>query len=130
MYSNEILFTDKFLAKLAIMGVTSIPFKTSGYRAGIRAMKAYYEAHMDELDEGMEDIGLLFIGNGEKDFANAIMAVNGDDISLKNPNLEKATIQMKITKAQMLEEDEELTISDVFMTEITQAFCNAALVEA
>lgn len=130
MYSNEILFTDKFLAKLSIMGVASIPFKTSEYRAGIRAMKAYYEAHMDELDEGMEDIGLLFIGNGEKDFADAIMAVNGDDISLKNPNLEKATIQLTITKAKMFVEDDELAISDIFMTEITQAFCNAALAGA
>lgn len=130
MYSNEILFADKFLAKLTIMGIFSIPFKTSEYRAGIRAMKTYYEAHMDELDEGMEDIGLLFIGNGEKDFANAIMAVNGDDISLKNPNLERATIQMTTTRAQMSVEDEELAIPDVFMTEITQAFCDAAHVEA
>ncbi len=129
MYPNEILFTDKFLATLKLMGRSSIPYKTQQYREGVRAMKQYYEEHMNELDERTEDIGLLFICNGEKDLAEAIMAVNGHDISLNNPSLEKASIQMSKKRARLSIEDTELDIPDIFMQGITQAFCDAAFAD-
>ncbi len=130
MYPNEILFTDKFLATLKLMGYTSMPYKTQEYRNGVRAMKKYYELHANQLSEGIDDIELLFIRNGEKDFAEAIMAVNGHDISLNNPSLEKASIQMSETKADLTIEDKELNIPDTFMKGITQAFCDAAFADA
>lgn len=126
MYPNEILFTDKFLSTLKLMGYTNIPYKTERYRSGVRAMKQYYELHKQELDKDTEDISLLFICSGEKDFAEAIMAVNGKDISLNNPSLEKATIQMPDQHAHLSIEDTELNIPDDFMKGITQAFCDAA----
>ncbi|MCM1498933.1 MAG: hypothetical protein NC124_10765 [Clostridium sp.] len=126
MYMNEILFADKFLAKLKVMGKNSIPFKTRDYKNGIQAMKIYFFEHEDELDEGLSDIGMIFLNGGQRDFADAIMQANGDRISLKNPNLEVATIQMEPERVKMVLEDEELGISDMFITEITKVFCDAA----
>ena len=127
MYPNELLFVDKFLSKLAALGIRNIPYKTERYRNGVRAMRAYYELHADELSEELEDIELLFICDGEKDFANAIMIANGNEISLKNPSLENATIQMPIERANVSIADNRLNISDAFMNGITTAFCEAAL---
>lgn len=127
MYPNELLFVDKFLSKLVMCGVSSIPYKTECYRNGIRAMRAYYELHASELSDELDDIQLLFICDGEKDFANAIMAANGSEISLKNPSLERATIQMSKERAEISIADDRLDIPDTFMTEITNAFCEAAL---
>lgn len=127
MYPNEILFVDKFLSTLVALGVNNIPFKTERYRSGIRAMRAYYEQHADELPAGLRDIGLLFICDGEKDFANAIMEANGSEISLKNPSLEHATIQMSRERAEFSIADDKLDIPDTFMIEITTAFREAAL---
>lgn len=126
MYTNEILFIDKFLSKLKMMHVGSIPFRTNAYRAGVHAMKRYYEKNVHLLDENLSDIGLLFLNGGQKDFADAIMAVNGGRISLQNPRLEKASIQMTKKRAQLGLTDNELEIPDSFITEITQAFCDAA----
>lgn len=126
MYANEVLFVDKFLSKLKMMNVVSIPFRTSEYRAGIHAMKQYYEDNAENLDESVSDIRLLFLNNGQKDFADAIMAVNGNKISLQNPRLEKASIIMPLKRAQFSLADNMLNIPDDFITEITQAFCHAA----
>lgn len=126
MYANEILFVDKFLSKLKMLEVDIIPYRTDAYRAGVRSMKHYYEAHEEELAEGLSDIGLLFLNGGQKDFADAIMAVNGGRISLQNPRLEKATIQMTGSRAQLALNDQILDIPDAFITEITQAFCTGA----
>lgn len=126
MYINEILFVDKFLSKLKMMKVVSIPFRTSEYRAGVHAMKQYYAENAENLDENYSDIRLLFLNNGQKDFADAIMAVNGGKISLQNPRLEKATIIMPSKRAQFSLVDNMLNIPDEFITEITQAFCHAA----
>lgn len=126
MYSNEILFVDKFLSKLKLLKVNSIPFRTIEYKDGIHAMKQYYHAHFHELEEELSDIGLLFLNGGQKDFADAIMAVNGGRISLQNPRLEKASILMTVKRAQLALSDTELDIPDVFITEITKAFCAAA----
>lgn len=130
MYPNEILFVDKFLSKLLTFGVHNIPFKTESYRNGIRAMHDYYISHADEISDDLDDIELLFICDGEKDFANAIMAENGDEISLKNPSLENATIQKKLEQANLSIADDRLNIPDKFMTEITEAFCKVALVKS
>lgn len=126
MYSNEILFVDKFLSKLKMLDVASIPFRTSRYRAGVHAMKQYYEENAGDLDESVSDIRLLFLNSGQRDFADAIMAVNGNRISLQNPRLEKATIIMPLDRAQLSLSDDLLHIPDVFMAEITRAFCHAA----
>lgn len=126
MYPNEILFADKFLAKLKLLGVDSIPFRTKEYRNGVRAMKLYYREHNHVLDDDLSDISLLFLNNGEKDFADAIMEANGDRISLKNPRLERATLQMTTNRAHLALEDHELDIPDDFMEEITQTFCEHA----
>ncbi len=126
MYANEVLFVDKFLSKLKMMNVVSIPFRTSEYRAGVRAMKQYYEDNAGNLDESVSDIRLLFLNNGQKDFADAIMAVNGNKISLQNPRLEKASIIMPLKRAQFSLADNLLNIPDEFITEITQVFCHAA----
>ena len=126
MYANEILFVDKFLSKLKMMNVFTIPFRTSEYRAGVNAMKQYYEDNAGDLDESVSDIRLLFLNNGQKDFADAIMAFNGGKISLQNPRLEKATIIMPLKRAQFSLTDNLLNISDEFITEITQVFCHAA----
>lgn len=126
MYANEILFVDKFLSKLKMLEVDSIPYRTDAYRTGVCAMKHYYEAHEDELTENLSDISLLFLNGGQKDFADAIMAVNGGRISLQNPRLEKATIQMTGRRAQLALNDRILDIPDTFITEITRAFCAGA----
>lgn len=126
MYANEILFVDKFLSKLKMLKVDSIPYRTDAYRAGVGSMKNYYEAHEEELDENLLDIGLLFLNGGQKDFADAIMAFNGGKISLQNPRLEKATIQMTKKRAQLALDDNILDIPETFITEITQAFCTGA----
>lgn len=126
MYANEILFVDKFLSKLKMLEVDSIPYRTDAYRTGVRLMKHYYEAHEEELAENLSDIGLLFLNGGQKDFADAIMAVNGGRISLQNPRLEKATIQMTGSRAQLALNDKILDIPDAFITEITRAFCTGA----
>ncbi len=126
MYANEILFVDKFLSKLKMLEVESIPYRTDAYRTGIRSMKNYYEAHEKELAENLSDISLLFLNGGQKDFADAIMAVNGGRISLQNPRLEKATIQMTGMRAQLALNDNILKIPDTFITEITQEFCKGA----
>ena len=126
MYANEILFVDKFLSKLKMLEVDIIPYRTDAYKAGVRSMKHYYEEHEEELAEDLSDIGLLFLNGGQKDFADAIMAVNGGRISLQNPRLEKATIQMTGSRAQLALNDKILDIPDAFITEITQAFCIGA----
>lgn len=126
MYANEILFVDKFLSKLKLLEVDCIPYRTDAYRAGVRSMKNYYEAHVEELHENLSDISLLFLNGGQKDFADAIMAVNGGRISLQNPRLERATIQMSEIRAQLALNDNILDIPDTFVTQITQAFCEGA----
>lgn len=126
MYTNEILFVDKFLSKLKMMNVDSIPFRTKEYRAGVHAMKQYYEDNAGDLDESVSDISLLFLNNGQKDFADAIMAVNGNKISLQNPRLEKASIIMSMKRAQFSLADNLLNIPDEFISEITRVFCRAA----
>ena len=126
MYANEILFVDKFLAKLRMLRVESIPFRTLEYRDGVRAMKQYFEEHAHELADNFSDIGLLFLNSGQKDFADAIMAVNGGRISLQNPRLEKANVQMTEKRAQLALEDETLNIPEAFITDITLVFCEAA----
>ena len=126
MYANEILFVDKFLSKLKLLKVEWIPYRTDAYRAGVRSMKNYYEDHVEELHESLSDISLLFLNGGQKDFADAIMAVNGGRISLQNPRLEKATIQMSEIRAQLALDDDILDIPDTFITQITQAFCEGA----
>ena len=129
MYANEILFVDKFLSKLRMLEVNSIPYRTDDFRTGVSSMKHYYEEHEDELAENLSDIGLLFLNGGQKDFADAIMAVNGGRISLQNPRLEKATIQMTTKRAQLALNNNILDIPDTFITEITQAFCDGAGVQ-
>ncbi len=126
MYANEILFVDKFLSKLKLMNVDSIPYRTDAYRVGVRSMREYYEAHIEELSENLSDISLLFLNGGQKDFADAIMAVNGGRISLQNPRLERATIKMPVGRAQLALKDDILDIPDTFITGITEAFCEGA----
>lgn len=126
MYANEILFVDKFLSKLKLLNVPWIPYRTNAYRDGVHSMKEYYEEHEGELPESLSDIGLLFLNGGQKDFADAIMAVNGGRISLQNPRLERATIQMTETRASLALNDTILDIPDAFITEITEQFCIGA----
>lgn len=126
MYANETLFIDKFLSKLKLLNVDSIPYRTDAYRAGVRSMREYYETHIGELTDDVCDIGLLFLNEGQNDFADAIMAVNGDRISLQNPRLERATIKMTETRAQLALNDDLLNIPDIFVTGITKAFCEGA----
>lgn len=127
MYANEILFVDKFLSKLKLMSVDSIPYRTDAYSAGVRSMKNYFNAHKEELEENVFDISLLFLNGGQKDFADAIMAVNGGRISLQNPRLEKASIQMTPKRAELSLDDRDiLNIPETFLREITLAFCEGA----
>lgn len=127
MYANELLFVDKFLAKLKTMKVESIPFRTTEYRDGVHAMKVYFRDHMNDLDVQLHDIRLLFLNGGQKDFADAIMTMNGDRISLQNPYLESANIKTTDEMAEVsLADNKRLDISDTFLTDITKEFCKAA----
>lgn len=126
MYENEVLFVDKFLAMLKRRNVKHIPFRTKEYRDGVCAMGDYYNSHSEELDKECSDISLLFVNSGQRDFADAIMAVNGNRISLQNPRLEVATINISDKWAQCAIKDKRLNVPDKFMAEITEAFCEAA----
>ena len=53
MYANEILFVDKFLSKLRMLEVNSIPYRTDDFRTGVSSMKHYYEEHEDEFSAGL-----------------------------------------------------------------------------
>lgn len=126
MYANEILFVDKFLSKLIQMNITQIPFQTARYRDGVYAMKHYFENHIDELGDIYKDVKLLFLNGGQNDFATAIMNSNGHQISLRNPKLETAMLKKDKVWAEKALADPMLDLPDRFMTEITEAFCEAA----
>ena len=131
MYKNEVLFTQSFLLTLNDLGVNNIPYCNSRYRDGVREMKKYFKKEKENIDGKYHDIGLLFLDNGENDFARAIQIYNGNIISfeLKNPVYEEAHISVAHLDNDILLISNDLNIPKSFLYGITKAFCNGAQIK-
>lgn len=129
MYNNEIIFINKFLSALRILGVTQIPFRNEAYRNGVYEMKRYFTEIQSQIDRKYYDIKMLFINNGESDFAEGIMNSNdGDMISfeLKNPLYEWASVKINEEDAIYILQDKEFELSNDIIMGLTKAFCAGA----
>lgn len=129
MYNNEILFVKKFLSALKVLKVEKIPFKNERYRAGVHAMQMYFDKMESTISPQFNDIQLLFLDDGEGDFAEAIMDSNDGRIvsfELKNPYYENASVKIEENVAKLLLADKELELSNDFIYEIAKAFCDGA----
>lgn len=122
-------FVEYFLAALRIAKDKTIPFDNDTFCKGLDAAAHYFQ-NADMREELKNNLSLLFVKQttyGEYSrIQNIMRSMNGGNLSLVNPRLVKAIINMSDEYIELINENDELGIDSDFYNEMAVAFCSAA----
>lgn len=125
-------FLNKFIASLSMHGVEKIPFSGSEFDEGISAIKNVLLENLKEKDyKLLADIFIQVpVQENYQQVKTMFMGFNGHGISFAgadNPFWETMSIKMNAYSAKrILADNTVLNFDEHFMSEVIEAFCEAA----
>jgi len=122
-------FVECFLAALRVAENKTIPFDNDSFSKGLDSVAEYFlESNIGE--ELKNRLSLLFVKQttyGEYSrFQNIMRSMNGGNLSLVNPRLVNAIINMSDDYVELINENDKLGIGSDFYREMAVAFCKGA----
>ena len=130
MYLSEKTFVMKFLAGLACLGVTTIPFDNQQFYSGADSMRQLFSQITDKMGSRVNELSMLFLRNPMggiyTEFKEGIARQNGGLLSFENPQYVSATIKLDESGARYILDSKNLDIETETILDFSREFCKGA----